>query len=52
VWVWPYFNVNDGTGQWSDAQAAVRSLASLAPQEVQIVSSPLTVRVYIPLAIK
>lgn len=52
VWVWPYFNVNDGTGQWSDAQTAVRSLASTAPQELQIVPSLLTVRVYIPLAIK
>ncbi|MGQ9774172.1 hypothetical protein [Chloroflexus sp.] len=50
AWVWPYFNVNDGTGQWSDAQAAVFSLSNAIPHEVQIRRSTptLPVRVYIP----
>jgi hypothetical protein len=44
--------VNDGTGQWSDAQAAVRSLASTIPAELQIAPVSLPARVYIPLAIR
>ncbi len=48
VWVWPYFNVSDGTGQWSDAASAARALANAAPGEVFIVQAPLTRRVYVP----
>jgi len=52
VWVWPYFNLNDSTGQWSDAQSAVRALADAVPDEVQIVRSSFPVRVYLPLTIR
>jgi len=52
VWVWPYFNLNDGTGQWSDAQSAVQALAEAVPDEVQIVRPSFPVRVYLPLTIR
>lgn len=52
TWVWPYFNISDNTGQWSDAAAAVKSLTDAAPAEVRIVKTALTPRVYIPLALR
>lgn len=52
AWVWPYFNISDNTGQWSDAAAAVKSLTDAAPAEVRIVKTALTPRVYIPLALR
>ncbi len=52
AWVWPYFNINDNTGQWSDAAAAVKALTDAAPAEVRIVKTALSPRVYIPLALR
>lgn len=52
IWVWPYFQINDGTGQWSDAATAVGSLARSNPAEVRIQQTTLTTRAYIPLTIK
>ncbi len=52
VWVWPYFSLNDSTGQWSDAQSAVRAPADAMPDEVQIGRSSFPVHVYLPLTIR
>lgn len=52
AWVWPYFNVGDNTGQWSDAAAAVKALTDAVPAEMRIVKTALTPRVYIPLALR
>lgn len=52
AWVWPYFNINDNTGQWSDAATAVKALTDVAPAEVRIVRTALSPRVYIPLALR
>ncbi|WP_322490427.1 hypothetical protein [Chloroflexus sp.] len=52
AWVWPYFNVSDNTGQWSDAAAAVKALTDAVPAEMRIVKTALTPRVYIPLALR
>ncbi|MGB9739713.1 MAG: hypothetical protein C0184_01345 [Chloroflexus aggregans] len=52
VWVWPYFNVNDGTGEWSNAASAVQAIANAVPAEVRITANTLSPRVYIPLALR
>ncbi|WP_298818373.1 hypothetical protein [Chloroflexus sp.] len=52
VWLWPYFNVNDSTGQWSDAAAAVLNLANSASSEVRISQPATTPRVHLPLVVR
>jgi hypothetical protein len=36
VWAWPYYNISDNTGQWSDVSAAIAALNSTYSAELRI----------------